>query len=292
MVKIILPVSFVTFLFEYSGWLNKLDGILEPLMGLLHLPATAAFPLIVGLLTGIYGAIAAMSVLPFTVAQMTLMAIFLLIAHNLIQEGIIQNRSGFSALLATLVRLFAAVVTVWFLSWVFGPETATEMTTSVSNASPVLFFPAIRDWAIQMAWLGLKILAIIMAVMIFMELVRQYHIIDRIIRAVEPALSLLGLDRRVALLWMTAAMFGIAYGGAVIVAEVSERPLSPEILAPLHVSIGINHAMIEDPCLFLPFGIHPFWLWVPRIITAVAFTHILRLWLWGRRRARRLAVRL
>jgi hypothetical protein len=43
----------------------------------------AALPLLVGTLTGIYGAIAAMVVLPFTKGQMTLIAIFLLIAHNL-----------------------------------------------------------------------------------------------------------------------------------------------------------------------------------------------------------------
>jgi hypothetical protein len=90
----------------------------------------------------------------------------------------------------------------------------------------------------------------------------------------------------VAVLWLTAAVFGISYGGAVIVAETRERRIGADQLKTLHVSIGINHAMVEDPALFLPLGIHPFWLWVPRLVIAVVFTHCFRLWLWTRRRRR------
>ena len=57
--KIILPVSFGAFLLDFSGWLDRMDGWLESLMGVIHLPAMAALPL----LTGIYGAIAGITVM-------------------------------------------------------------------------------------------------------------------------------------------------------------------------------------------------------------------------------------
>lgn len=279
MIKIILPVSFITFLLDYSGWLGQLDGLLEPLMGAIHLPAVAALPIVAGLLTGIYGAIAAMSVLPLTVAQMTLIAVFLLIAHSLIQEGMVQHRSGFSAWSATWVRLIAAVATVALLGWVIGPETAHQTTAHASSPVRLAFWPEIGDWAIEMAWLCLKILIIITALMIFMQLLEQYRIIEKVVRLIEPFLGAMGLNRQVGMLWITAAVFGITYGGAVIVAETKKQTISPENLKTLHVSIGINHAMVEDPTLFLPLGIHPFWLWIPRLITAVVFTQTYRLWL-------------
>ena len=284
MSKIILPVSFVTFLLDYSGWLDRMDGWLEPLMGAIHLPAMAALPLLAGLLTGIYGAIAAMSVLPFTVDQMMLMAVFLLIAHSLIQEGLVQCQSGCPVLMATAVRLTAAVLTVFVLGWVVGPDTAQQATGESLASNRMMFWPAMRGWAAAMAWLSLKILFIITALMIFMEMLKQYRLIDKVARIIEPFMGLLGLDRQVGVLWMTAAVFGITYGGAVIVAETRERLLSPEQLKTLHVSIGINHAMVEDPSLFLPLGIHPFWLWIPRLVTAVAFTQAYRLWLWMKKR--------
>ncbi|MEE8430262.1 MAG: nucleoside recognition domain-containing protein, partial [Candidatus Desulfatibia sp.] len=85
MLKILIPISFLTALLEYSGWLYKIDFLLRPGMNLLDLPPVAALPLIVGMLTGIYGCIAAMAMLPLTIVQMTLIANFVLISHNLIQ---------------------------------------------------------------------------------------------------------------------------------------------------------------------------------------------------------------
>jgi Fe2+ transport system protein B len=290
MFKIILPVSFATFLLDFSGWLVRIDALLEPLMGAIHLPAMAALPLLAGLLTGIYGAIAAMSVLPFTVDQMTLMAVFLLIAHNLIQEGLVQHQSGCPAWMATAVRLFAAVLTVIVAGWILGPETAQKTSGGPLVVDPVAFWPAMKGWAAGMAWLNLKILLIITALMIFMEFLKQYRLIEKVMRFIEPFLGLMGLDRQVGMLWMTAAVFGVTYGGAVIVAETRERRLPSEQLKPLHVSIGINHAVIEDPALFLPLGIHPLWLWVPRLLAAVAFTHAYRIWRWTKKRRRPIAV--
>lgn len=290
MLKIILPVSFITFLLDYSGWLVSMDGLLEPLMGAIHLPAMAALPLLAGLLTGIYGAIAAMSVLPFTVDQMTLIAVFLLIAHSLIQEGLVQHQSGCPAWMATAVRLVAAVLTVALVGWIIGPEPSQNLSGAPTVPTQVAFWPAMKGWAAAMAWLSLKILFIITALMIFMEILNQYRLVEKLMRFIEPFLGLLGLDRHVGMLWMTAAVFGITYGGAVIVAEARERGLSPEQLKPLHVSIGINHAMIEDPSLFLPLGIHPFWLWIPRLVAAVVFTHAYLLWGWVKKRRRPIAV--
>lgn len=284
MIKIILPISFGTFLLDYAGWLGRIDGLLEPLMGAIHLPAVAALPLLAGLLTGIYGAIAAMSVLPLSVDQMTLIAVFLLIAHSLVQEGLVQHRSGCPAWMATAVRLTAAVMTVWGLGWILGPETALKIAGPAPPTAGHAFGPALTAWALDMAGLCLKMLLIITALMILMEILKRFHVIDRLVHLIKPCLYLLGLDRQVGMLWMTAAVFGITYGGAVIVADANARPIPPHRLRALHISIGINHAMVEDPVLFLPMGIHPFWLWIPRLITAMVFTHLYRLWLWARMR--------
>ncbi len=284
MLKIILPVSLATFLLDYAGWLDYLDGVLEPLMGVLHLPAIAALPLLAGLLTGIYGAVAAMSILPFTVEQMMLMAVFLLIAHNLIQEGVVQHQSGCPAWVATTVRLTAATVTVITLGWLLETDPALRTVDHVASAVGQSFTAELVAWAVAMAWLSIKILLIIMSLMVFMELLKQYRLIDKVVRLIEPFLGILGLDRQVGFLWLTAAVFGITYGGAVIVEETRERSIPANQLKRLHVSIGINHAMVEDPALFLPLGIHPLWLWVPRLITAMVFTHLYRLWVWMKNR--------
>ena len=53
------------------------------------------------------------------------------------------------------------------------------------------------------------------------------------------------------------------------------------------IPIGINHAMIEDPAIFLSLGLAPFWLWVPRLVTAVVAVRLYDLFLrWRRARSR------
>ncbi len=84
-----------------------------------------------------------------------------------------------------------------------------------------------------------------------------------------PALKVLGLGKETGFLWLTAAIFGLTYGAAVIVEEAKEGNLSKEELERLHISIGINHSMIEDPVLFLSLGLGIFWMCVPRIVAAI-----------------------
>ena len=102
-------------------------------------------------------------------------------------------------------------------------------------------------------------------------------------RIINGALTLVGIIFVVLLiyagfLWMTAVIFGLSYGGAIIVEEAKSGRLSPEDLELLHLSIGTNHSMVEDPPLFLPMGIHPFWIYVPRLVMAIIIVRLLRLW--------------
>jgi len=268
--KILIPVSFFTMLLQYSGWLNALDFLLQPAMQLMGLPPVAALPLLIGMLTGIYGGIAAMVVLPLTQVQMTLIAVFLLISHSLIQEGIIQAKSGINPIKATVFRLAASVATVSVVSLFLPPETGLDKSVPAGPAVTLEFAGFFEQWCLATAQLALQILVIIVFIMVVLEVMKAYRIIDRLVRVLDPLLKMLGLNRNVGLLWLAAAIFGIAYGGALIVEETRQGRYSREELERLHLSIGINHAMIEDPLLFVPLGIGAFWLWIPRLLAAVA----------------------
>jgi spore maturation protein SpmB len=289
MMKIIIPISLFTAILDWSGLLSHLDFLLKPLMGLLDLPPAAALPLIIGMLSNIYGGIGAMVPLPFSTAQMTLIAVFILTAHGLIQEGIIQGKSGIHPLKATLVRIGAATVTVLLMAPWVGSSTvmpaAADGALTVSSAFPEM----IRHWAWTTFRLTAKIFFIIMALLTLLELLKAFGLIHPFVRALGPFLRIMGLDRKVGFLWTTAVIFGLSYGGAIIVAEAKSGHLSRDDLELLHLSIGMNHSMIEDPPLFLPMGIHPFWLYVPRLVMAVIIVRLVRLYQRYARRPRQTA---
>jgi hypothetical protein len=100
-------------------------------------------------------------------------------------------------------------------------------------------------------------------------MMKIFNMIPNIVKVLTPFLKTMGLDQRAGILWLTAIIFGLAYGGAVIVEEAKEGYITKEELEKLHLSIGINHSMVEDPALFLSLGLSAFWLWVPRLIVAI-----------------------
>jgi Fe2+ transport system protein B len=275
MLKIIVPISFLSVLLEYSGWIHYIDFIIKPAMNLLNLPPIAALPLIVGMLTGIYGGIASMVVLPLTNNEMTLIAIFLLISHNLIQEGIIQGQSGLNPIKATLFRLTASSVTVIIVAKFLGSAPVRVVEKNLTAAIQQPLFIMMKSWFMATLYLSLKIFVIIMVIMILLEVMKIFNIIHHIVKLLNPLLKTMGLNQQVGLLWLTAVVFGLAYGGAVIVEEAKEGHIKKEELEKLHLSIGINHSMIEDPALFLSLGLSAFWLWVPRLILAIVAVRLL-----------------
>lgn len=272
LLKILIPVSFFTAFLVHFNLLGYLDFLLEPLMRLMHLPASAAVVLIIGLFTGIYGTVAALSVMSFSMDHMTLIAIFTLISHNIIQEGLVQANSGIRFFTAAAFRLVMAFVVTFICAKLMGAgiDTTAAAAAQIREAAPGPIGPMLVGWAADTGWLCLQILCILMPLMVLLELAKTFHLIEGVTRVFSPVVALLGLDRSCAMLWMTAAVFGLAYGSAVIVEEAGTGNYDPESLKKLHLSIGVNHAMIEDPALFLPLGISVFWLWVPRFVAAMA----------------------
>lgn len=275
MCKIIVPVSLAVTLLQWTGWLNQLDFLLNPLASLLNLPPEAALPIITGMLTNLYAVIAIITALPFTVEQMTLIAIFNMIAHGLIMEGIIQHRSGLNVIKATLVRIAAATLTVLIVSQFLG-DTRQSVAVPAELVVQAPFLEVLKGWAVDMIALLLRILGIIMFIMVILELSKALGWIGYLIRFLKPLMRILGLSERTATMWVAAVIFGLFFSGAVIVEEAKESALSKGELERLHISIGIQHAIVEDPSLFAVLGLNVFWLWVPRFLVAMVAVHAYR----------------
>ena len=277
MLKILLPISFATMAAVHFGVIEQLDFLLHPLMQLIGFPTQAALPLIIGMLTNIYAAIAAMVSLDLGPNTMTLMAIFLLISHNLVQESAVQGASGMSPIGITLIRLVASIVTVVVAACFLPPEFRAVAAENATRTLPT-FGESAFLWLKDTAALSAKMFAIILVLMILMETMKEFDVIRYLVQLLSPLLKLMRLDRTVGFLWLTAVVFGLSYGAAIILEEYKNAEIDASDLRKLHVSIAINHSMVEDPALFLPLGLPAFWLWVPRVIMAICSVQLVALW--------------
>jgi len=273
--KIVVPVSFLVALIQWSGWLNQLDFLLHPLMSLINLPAAAALPIITAMVVSFYAAIAIMAVLPFTIGQMTLIALFIMIAHMLIMEGMIQHKSGFNIIKATLVRISAAILTVLIVSQFLG-DTSQSVVLPADLTIHTPFIEILKGWAIDTLGLCGRIFVIIMLVMLLLESLQSLGWIKYLLKFFKPFMRILGLSKQAVTMWVAGAGFGLLYGGAVITEEAKKGTLTREELEHLHISIGINHAIVEETALFLALGLNVFWLLIPRFVTATIAVHTCR----------------
>jgi len=273
--KIIIPISFLAALLQWSGWLSQLDFLLHPLMSLINLPAAAALPIIIAMLVSFYAAIAIMVVLPFTIEQITLIALFITIAHMLIAEGIVQHKAGLNIIKATLVRIGAAILSVLVVSQFFN-DTSQSVTLPASLAVDAAFLEVLKGWAIDTLSLCGRVFIIIMLVMMALYASESLGWLKYLRNFFRPLMKILGLSDRAVTMWVTGAGFGLLYGSAVIMEEAKKETLTKEELEHLHISIGINHSIVEETALFLALGVNPLWLLIPRFVAAIVAVQSLR----------------
>ena len=275
MSRIFIPISLVMALLAWSGWLYKIDFILNPVMHLLHLPSEAAFPIISALFTSNYTTVAILAVVPFSMGQMILIAVFSLIAHNIITEGIIQHNAGINAFKITVIRLAAAVVTVLVISPFLG-DTSQSVAGAGVLTEHATFLHALSTWGIDTGKTLLKIFGIVMGVLIILECLAHLRWDHYLYRFFRPFMKVMGLSDRSVILWVAAVVFGLMYGSAVIMQKAKEGSLTRSELERLNISIGINHSMAEDPMLYVAIGLNWFWLYIPKLLMAIICAQIYR----------------
>lgn len=273
--KIIVPVSFVAALIQWSGWLSQIDFLLHPLMSVINLPAVAALPIIVAMTVSFYAGIAIMVVLPFTIEQITLIALFITIAHMLIVEGIVQHKSGLNVIKATLVRIGAAVLSVFVVSQFFA-DTSQSISLPASLATQAPFIEVLKGWAIDTLRLCGRVFVIIMLVMTALHASESLGWTKYLVKFFRPLMKILGLPDQAATMWVTGAGFGLLYGSTVIIEEAKKGALAKEELEHVQISLGINHSIVEETGLFLALGVNPLWLLIPRFVAAMIGVQALR----------------
>jgi spore maturation protein SpmB len=271
--RIMVPISAAVAALQWTGALAWIGRILAPAMGAFGLPGEAAIALVTGGVAGVYGAIAGASLGPPPAPQMTVLALMVLTAHNLLVESTVQAKSGTSGPRMALLRISVGLV-LGALLWQIlrhaepGPiVTRPAAEAAAASAIPLATFAL--SWAAGAARLVLKIFVVIAALNVATELMRAYGVFDALTGRLRPVMRFLGLSERVAFLWLTANVLGLAFGAGLLIDETaSARRYEPGELRDLHVSIAISHSLLEDTVLFLAVGASFFWIVAPRPVVA------------------------
>ena len=107
--RVMVPAYGVTLLLQYLGVIDLLARGARPIMTLLGLPGDAAVPLVMGYVLNIYAAVGSTQALDLSAAQVTVLAIAILIGHNLLVEGAVLHKAGMNGVAFGALRVVAGL---------------------------------------------------------------------------------------------------------------------------------------------------------------------------------------
>lgn len=107
--RVMIPAYAAALILQKLGVIGVLAHIAQPVMKLVGLPGGAAVPLVVGYILNTYAAIGAMLVLHLTGQQITLLALAILIGHNLLVEGAVLQKAGVNGIAFGIMRALAGL---------------------------------------------------------------------------------------------------------------------------------------------------------------------------------------
>ncbi len=277
---ILVPAGFLVFLLEIFGALEPLAALLDPVMALAGLPGEAALVFATGALVTIYPAIGIMASLTFSPAETTVIALMILICHNLFVETAVQARIGSNPVRIVLVRVLTALLAGVIVGRLLGLN--ADIRSPDTTAAPG--FPgwettvsAFVSWAGGTGRTVLTIVVLVTLLMVGQRLLRRSGVLPRIARFCEPVVRVFGLPRQTAFLWLVGNTLGLTYGAAVILEERDHGDLTADEADLLNHHLAVSHSLLEDTLLFVAIGASVTALIIPRLLAAMIVVWVRRL---------------
>ncbi len=120
----------------------------------------------------------------------------------------------------------------------------------------------------------LFLLLILLPIMIFIEYIRHYQLVEKVSSSFRWLTQLLTLSPHASLPLVIGLFIGLFYGAAVIIEYAREGLLSKRDLFLIGIFLAVNHSIIEDNLLLAALGANLAVLFIVRFIMAFLITRV------------------
>lgn len=278
LLKIMIPISIVVKILEEYGLIDIIGQNLTPAMDVVGLPGEFGLVIATAMITNIYGALIVFFTLSiqytYTVAQVTILACMMLIAHTLPIEARIAQKAGVRLWYTLFLRILCAFIFGFFLNIIFS-SLGLLQNVNVLVWKPSYIDPSISEWAISQFGYYLMIFLVILSLMILMKILKKTGILDKLNSFLKPGMNFLGMSKNAAILPIIGLTLGLAYGGGLIIKEVKSNKISKKDTFLSLSFMNLSHSLIEDTILTLTIGASIFGILFGRIFFTIIIMIIL-----------------
>jgi hypothetical protein len=117
-----------------------------------------------------------------------------------------------------------------------------------------------------------RVFVIVVPIMVVLELFEGTRAFRAVVRAWARVVRHVGLDERSAAPTLVGFLFGIAYGGGVIVRDIRRHDIGRRQVFIMSVFLSMVHAIAEDSLVFIALGASAIWVVGFRIVWAALVT--------------------
>lgn len=279
LLKIILPISLLVRLLQYSGILAKVSDVLQPAFSLIGLPGETAIVFITSVFTPLYAPIALITSMSLGVREATILALMCLVSHNMIVECSVQAKTGSSWIGMFVLRLTMSFVFAFTLNLVLPAVMPGSIMGETQDAAVCAsLYEVLVLWLKSSLSVIITILLVVTLLMILHYILDEFKLMRRLSALFAPLMKVFGLSRNSSFLWLVGNLVGLAYGSAIICEQLEEGKLSYQESNMLNYHLAVCHSLLEDSIIFASMGIPVFWLMIPRLFYAILLVWLKRLY--------------
>ena len=257
--KILIPFVFIIKLLEILGIVDIIAKIFAPLMGLIGLPSELGIIWVTAIVINIYAAlIVLINIIPgldISVAEITILTVAMLFAHNLLVESAISRSAGVSFVFTSVYRLVSAFLACWVLNLIYSKFNYLQepFTTSFTLEAPQ---PGLWLWLKDQIFYLFYIFIIVAVLVAVLEFLKAIGIESFLKKILIPPLRFFGISESSMNIIIVGMTIGLQFGGGILIKEVNSGKIDKQSVFLSILMINLVHAVIEDTLLMLAVGGH------------------------------------
>ena len=257
--KILIPFVFIIKLLEVAGIVDQIAKAFAPLMGLIGLPSELGIIWVTAIVINIYAAlILFINILPgldVSVAEITLLTVAMLFAHNLLVESAISRSAGVSFIFTCIYRLASAFLACWVLNLIYSKFNYLQepFITSFTLEAPQ---PGLWLWLKDQILYLFYIFIIVVVLVTILEFLKVIGIESFLKKILAPPLRFFGISESSMNIIIVGMTIGLQFGGGILIKEVNSAKIDKQSVFLSILMINLIHAIIEDTLLMLAVGGH------------------------------------
>ena len=257
--KILIPFVFIIKLLEVTGIVDLIAKAFAPLMGLIGLPSELGIIWVTAIVINIYAAlILFINILPgldVSVAEITILTVAMLFAHNLLVESAISRSAGVSFVFTCLYRLVSAFLVCWILNLIYSKFNYLN-EPFITSFIVELPKPGLWFWLKNQILYLFYVFIIVVALVTILEILKIIGIEGFLKKILVPPLRFFGISESAMNIIIIGMTIGLQFGGGILIKEVNSGKIDKQSVFLSILMINLVHAIVEDTLLMLAVGGH------------------------------------